>query len=108
MAAAEAALRAIEDAQHAMAEGRPNPDLYADTASRLMEIYRQRIASRSHTAEDDAAMARRIDEIERRLRLTGLAAEREELMRLARSRHIDEVTARRLIREVDLQELRYV
>ena len=108
VAAAEAALRAIEDAQHAMAEGRPNPDLYADTASRLMEIYRQRIASRSHTAEDDAAMARRIDEIERRLRLTGLAAEREELMRLARSRHIDEVTARRLIREVDLQELRYV
>ena len=108
LAAAEAALRAIEDAQHAMAEGRPNPDLYADTASRLMEIYRQRIASRSHAAEDDAAMARRIDEIERRLRLAGLAAEREELTRLARSRQIDEVTARRLIREVDLQELRYV
>ena len=49
--------------------------IYADTASRLREIYRQRIASRSHAAEDDAAMARRIDEIERRLRLTGLAAE---------------------------------
>lgn len=53
-------------------------------------------------------MARRIDEIERRLRLTGLAAEREELMRLARARQIDEGVARRLLREVDLQEVRYV
>jgi amino-acid N-acetyltransferase len=52
--------------------------------------------------------ARRADEIERRLRLIGLVAEREELVRLGRQRLIDEETARKLIREIDLQELRYV
>lgn len=106
-AAARAALRAIEDASHDMAEGRPNPDLYSDVASRLMEIYRHRIERRTHTDADDAQAARLTDEIERRLRMAGLAAERNELGRLARARRIDEETARKLIREVDLQELRY-
>ena len=41
------------------------------------------------------------------LRLAGLAAEREELIRLSRRRVIDEATARKLIREIDLQEIRY-
>lgn len=106
-AAATAALRAIEDASHDMAEGRPNPDLYSDVASRLMEIYRHRIERRTHTDADDAQAARLTDEIERQLRMAGLAAERNELGRLARARRIDEETARKLIREVDLQELRY-
>ena len=43
----------------------------------------------------------------RQLRLVGLNAERDELRRLARAREIDEVTAKKLIREIDLQELRY-
>ncbi|WP_395943660.1 Na+/H+ antiporter [Brevundimonas sp.] len=107
VAAASAALRAIEDASHAMAEGKPNPDLYSDVASRLMEIYRHRIESRTRTDEDDVEAARLSDRVERQLRLAGLAAEREELGRLARARRLDEETAKRLIREVDLQELRY-
>ena len=57
---------------------------------------------------DAVVQARRADEIERRLRLIGLVAEREELVRLGRQRLIDEETARKLIREIDLQELRYV
>ena len=40
--------------------------------------------------------------------LAGLSAERAELVRLGRMRLVDEETARKLIREVDLQELRYV
>ena len=107
VAAAGAALRAIEDASHDMAEGKPNPDLYSDIASRLMEIYRHRIESRTRTDEDDVEAARLADAVERRLRLVGLGAEREELRRLARSREIDEATAKKLIREIDLQELRY-
>lgn len=51
---------------------------------------------------------RRNDDVERQLRLTGLNAERDELRRLARARQIDEETAKKLIREIDLQELRYV
>ena len=107
IAAASAALRAIEDVSHAMAEGKPNPDLYNDIASRLMEIYRHRIESRTRTDADDVEAARLGDAIERQLRLVGLAAERDELGRMARARLIDETTAKRLIREVDLQELRY-
>jgi len=108
VAAASAAMRAIEDTQHAMAEGRSNPDLYAETAARLMETYRHRIETRTHVEGDDVTLARQTDEIERQLRLAGLAAERAELVRLGRMRLVDEETTRKLIREVDLQELRYV
>ena len=108
IAAASAAMRAIEDTQHAMAEGKSNPDLYAETAARLMEIYRHRIEMRTHVEGDDVTLARQADVIERHLRLAGLAAERAELVRLGRMRLVDEETARQLIREVDLQELRYV
>jgi len=108
VAAAAAALRAIEDAAHAMAEGKPNPDLYSEISSRIMELYRHRIESRTRTDEDDVEAARLGDTVERQLRLVGLAAERDELTRLARARDIDEVTARKLTREVDLQEVRYV
>lgn len=108
VAAASAALRAIEDASHAMAEGRPNPDLYSDIAGRIMETYRQRIETHTRTDEEDAALTRKMDDIERRLWLAGLAAEREELRRLMRARQLDEVTAKKLFRDVDLQELRYL
>jgi Na+/H+ antiporter len=107
VAAASAALRAIEDAQHAMAEGKPDPDLYAEAGTRLMEIYRRRIESRSHSDGDDLVRTRRGDEIERLLRLAGLAAEREELVRMIRLRLVDEETGKRLVREIDLQEIRY-
>lgn len=108
VAAASAALRAIEDASHAMAEGKSNPDLYSDIAGRIMETYRQRIETHTRTDEEDAALTRKMDDIERRLWLAGLAAEREELRRLLRARQLDEVTAKKLLRDVDLQELRYL
>ncbi|KQP46734.1 sodium:proton antiporter [Brevundimonas sp. Leaf280] len=108
VAAASAALRAIEDASHAMAEGKPDPDLYSDIAGRIMETYRQRIETHTRTDEEDAALTRKMDDIERRLWLAALAAEREELRRLMRARQLDEVTAKKLFRDVDLQELRYL
>ncbi len=108
VAAASAALRAIEDASHAMAEGKSNPDLYSDIAGRIMETYRQRIETHTRTDEEDAALTRKMDDIERRLWLAALAAEREELRRLMRARQLDEVTAKKLFRDVDLQELRYL
>lgn len=108
VAAASAALRAIEDASHAMAEGKSNPDLYSDIAGRIMETYRQRIETHTRTDEEDAALTRKMDDIERRLWLAGLAAEREELRRLMRARQLDELTAKKLFRDVDLQELRYL
>jgi Na+/H+ antiporter len=104
--AAKAAIRAIEKAQHHMGEGRSDVDLYTDAGVRIMELYRQRINGRSTTGKE-ASLARKIDEIERRLRLTGLRAERTEIYRIARARRISDETSRKLVRELDLLESRF-
>ncbi len=106
VAAAEAAIQAIEQAQHDMGEGRGDTDLYADAGARIMELYRQRIDGRSKTGEE-RALARRMDEIERKLRLAGLRAERTELYRIVRSHKLSGETARKLVREIDLLEARF-
>jgi monovalent cation/hydrogen antiporter len=106
VAAAEVAIQAVEQAQHSMGEGRSDADLYSDAGVRVMELYRQRIDSRSKTGKE-AALARKIDEIERKLRLVGLRAERTEFYRMARARQLSDETARKLVREVDLLESRF-
>ena len=106
IAAAEAAIRAIEQAQHHMGEGRSDADLYTDAGVRIMDLYRQRINGRSTTGKE-ASLVRKIDEIERRLRLTGLRAERTEIYRIARARRLADETARKLVRELDLLESRF-
>ncbi len=103
---AEAAIKAIEQLQHDMGEGRADADLYADAGARLMDIYRQRIAGRSKTG-DDAMLARRSEEIERKLRLAGVKAERAEFFRLARNRKLSEELMKKLVREADLAEARF-
>lgn len=104
-AAAEAAIRAIEQAQHKMSEGRGDVDLYIDAGARIMELYRQRIDGRSKTG-DERDLARKTDDIERKLRLAGLRAERNEIYRRARIREISDDAARKLVREIDLLETR--
>src|SRR5258705_11878607 len=84
-----------------MGEGRGDADLYADAGARIGELYRQRIDGRSKSGEE-GALARKIDEIERKLRLAGLRAERDEIYRMARSRKLPDEMARKLVREVDL------
>ena len=106
IAASEAAIRAIEKAQHALGEGRSDADLYADASSRIMELYRQRIDGRSKTGEE-GKLVRKIDEIERRLRLAALRAEREEVYRQARSRKVSDDLTRKLVREIDLLDARF-
>jgi CPA1 family monovalent cation:H+ antiporter len=45
--------------------------------------------------------------IERRLRIVGLKAARDELFRLRKARRIDDEALRRMVREIDLAETRY-
>ncbi|OAN58705.1 MULTISPECIES: Na+/H+ antiporter [Sphingobium] len=104
--AAEAAIAEIEKVQHALAEGRSDADLYVSTASRIMDGYRQRIESRVGSPENNA-LGRRAEEIERRLRLAALKAERAQIFRMVRKRELDSEPARKLIRELDLLEARY-
>ncbi|WP_337189227.1 Na+/H+ antiporter [Phenylobacterium sp.] len=106
VAAAQAAIRAIETAQHDLSAGRDDTDLYIDAASRIMELYRDQIDGRMGTPEA-AAASRRTEQIERQLRLVGLQAERDEIFRRARAREIEDEPARKLVRDIDLLEARY-
>lgn len=106
-AAARAAIRAIEQEQHALAEGRSDADLYAATATQIMDIYRNRLVDTGTQTGEEKEIIRKIDEIERKLRLAGLRAERDEIFRQARAREIDDELMRKLIREIDLMDARY-
>jgi len=104
--AAEAAIRAIEKAEHDMAEGRVDADMYIDAGARLMEIYRARVSDQalSGVAREQYF---RSEEIEHNLRLAALRAERDELYRMARAQEIGDETVRKLVRELDLIEARH-
>jgi len=106
VAAAEAAIKAIEKLQHNLGEGRADADLYADVSARIMDLYRKRIDGHSRLGEE-AVRVRQINGLERELRLAGLQAERDELYRLARSRRLPDDLVRRLVREIDLLETRF-
>lgn len=105
--AAEAAIRAIGAAQNAMAKDADTEAMSSDVASRIMDLYRQRIVALSEPGGETADTFRKASEIERELRLAGLRAERNEIFRLARTRQLDDAEARRLVREIDLAEARY-
>ena len=105
IASAEAAIKAIERLQHEMGSGRADADLYTETGARLMELYRQRLDGYSKTG-DEAEQMRKIDRIERDLRLGAMRAERDEIYRLGRSNRLPDDLVRKLVREVDLAEAR--
>jgi len=106
VAAAEAAIAAIERMQHKMSEGRKDADVYVAAASRVMDFYRERIVSRSQEGEA-AVISRHNEQIERDLRLAALQAERTEIFKKVRARTLGSQAARKLIRELDLLEARY-
>jgi Na+/H+ antiporter len=106
VAAAQAAILAIEGAMHNLGEGRGDADVYTEVGATLMELYRHRIEGRQKRGQE-AIEAQLSDDIERKLRLAGLRAERDEIYRIARDNAVSDETARRLVREVDLQEARF-
>jgi monovalent cation/hydrogen antiporter len=81
------------------------PDVFSEAASRITMLYQR--MQQAHSLELEASEqdhARRLLEAERALRLLGVRAEREELLRLRRMRQLSEESARRLMRELDLLE----
>ena len=109
-AAAAAAIRALEQSERDLdvAAVHARADEHAEVVARLMEDYRQQIEQHSGNAPDQFERNKKLDAIEKDLRVLALKAEREELLKLAKSRLLGEETARKLMREIDLQELRYV
>lgn len=106
LASAKAAIAEVERVEHALAVAEGDADLHVEVAARIMDIYRRRIETRT-LVSDDAAAARRVDRLERDLRLVALRAERTEIFRLVRKRELGSESARKLIRELDLMEARY-
>ncbi|MFO1207948.1 MAG: Na+/H+ antiporter [Amaricoccus sp.] len=105
LAAAEAAIKAVERAQHRLAAGREDADLYADAGARIMALYRRQLEASGRTGADadrDKARGR----VERELRLVGLQAERKTFLQLDRTGALPHDVARRLSREIDLVETR--
>jgi CPA1 family monovalent cation:H+ antiporter len=103
--AAEAAIKAIEQAQHQLAEGRRDADLYIEMGARLMEVYRRRIDGHARVGADGERF-RQAESIEQELRLAGLRAERREFYRRGRLNELSDEMVRKLVREIDLQETR--
>jgi CPA1 family monovalent cation:H+ antiporter len=106
VAAAQAAIEAIENAQHRLGEGRADVDVFAATGARIMDLYRERIDSRAAAGGSQGQMLIHA-QVERDLRLAGLRAERDAIFRMARERTIGSAVAQKLIRELDLLEIRY-
>ncbi|HJO64900.1 MAG TPA: Na+/H+ antiporter [Sphingomonas sanguinis] len=103
LAAAKAAIAELERLQHEMAEGRDDADQYVDIAARLMDTYRSRIDTLEGDADPDA---RRFEEVERKMRLAAIRAERRVVFELLNARAIGSETAQKLGRELDLVDTR--
>ena len=108
-AAAAAAIRALEQSERDLdvAAVHARADEHAEVVARLMEDYRQQIELHSGNAPDQVERNKKLDAIERDLRILCFKAQREEMIKLARTHLLDEETARKLIREIDLQEIRF-
>jgi CPA1 family monovalent cation:H+ antiporter len=105
--AAQAAIAAVEQAEHDMAEGRPDADVYVAAAARIMDAYRQRIEIRQGEDDDDKTALQKAERIERDLRLAALRAERAEIFAMVRRGEVGSEVSRKLVRELDLLEARY-
>jgi CPA1 family monovalent cation:H+ antiporter len=107
IAAAQAAIAAVERAEHAMAEGQADADIYVAAAARIMDTYRLRIENRQADAGARISQ-RKLELIERELRLAALKAERTAIFKMVRRRELGSEVARKLVRELDLLEARYM
>ncbi len=105
-AAARIAILAIEKARREMAEGHEDAELIVETSLRIKALHRSRIDGEPQD-EAEAAQKRKVEKIEKQLRLAGLRAERTEIFRLMQARELGDEAARKIIREIDLLEARY-
>ena len=106
--AAAEAIKAVENASHALAaENAAEAEIYTQAALRVMENYRHRLDPDEGRAETDGQYLRAADRAEMNLRLAALRAERETIFRLARGKRISDAVSRQLVRQIDLIESRY-
>jgi NhaP-type Na+/H+ or K+/H+ antiporter len=99
-----AAVAAVESASRAHT-AETGAAMHATAADHVLSLYRRRLSDlQPSDAKSEAHLAQ---QAERGYSLTALRAERDAILRLARSREVSDDTARKLLREIDLTEARY-
>jgi len=106
LAAAQAAEKAVERTLRGLKDGQQDAHLHLEIGARILAFYQKRIDTHA-IHNGDAELARKVGEIERKLYLVGFDAERDEFHRLVRAGKLTDDLARKLVREVDLQESRF-
>ena len=106
LAVAQAAIVAVERAVQD-AKGKNDEDLYLKAGARIGARYQQEIQACINWGAD-TGLAQESGEIERKLHLVALRAERAELYRIARLGKLTDEATRMMVREVDLQESRFI
>ncbi|QKZ06334.1 Na+/H+ antiporter [Pseudomonas eucalypticola] len=104
---AEAAIRALE-AEEVSEPAAPPADaaqaaLAAELKAQIMAEYRHQLDTYNDSAEAQV-QAQQLDQLERRLRIRGLRAQRLELYDLRRHHHIGDEVLREILSELDLNE----
>lgn len=105
-AARDDAVKAIEALRHRFVEECEDASIAVEAGARAMDRYEGLEVPTGGRAE--ATRLQQVAVLEKRLRLAGIEAERSALYRMRRSQVIDDVTLRRLEREVDLIEARLI
>lgn len=105
-AAAEAAIKAIEQEVHSLSEGRKDADLYATAGTRVMQIYRQRLTELSGS-DEETALAQTMTKIERRLHLKALRAQRIVYYNCKKRHQLSEESADKFLGAIDLLETHF-
>lgn len=103
---AEAAIRALEAEEMTESTGSPDPAqavLATEVKARIMSEYRHRLEIWNDTAEAQA-LAWQMEQLERRMRINALRAQRLELYAMHRRRQIGDDVLRQVLAELDLNE----
>ena len=106
IAAAHAAIQAIERSLHTTKATGQDADLRLDAGARIVALYRQRIEARSKTGQD-ADLGWKVENIERDLRLCCFGCRARRPLQPSRSGKLTDELTRILVREVDLLETRF-
>lgn len=102
---AKAALEAIEKLRQQVSHEGENSECYNLAATQVSQLYQRRLGI--DTLENDPEKAQITEAAIRRFRQAGLAAERDEIFKMARQGRISDSVSRRLVHSLDLNEVRH-
>ena len=104
---AKAALDAIEKLRQNLSHETDNSECYNLAATQVSQLYQRRLGIEA-SSENDPEKAQITEAAIRRFHQVGLAAERDEIFKMARQGRISDTLSRHLVHSLDLNEVRHV